>query len=92
MDGHVVESVDTAPAESNTDAIWSRAAQILADNRIPGSTSALRLPASAVLDVFGLGDTVTPVIAYGWADDTDDHRVKRLTMYGADDTVLVGWS
>lgn len=92
MDGHVLESVESAPPEANVDSLWSLAAQDLADNKAPGSHASIRIPAGDVFGEFWLGDTVTPAVDFGWAQESSPRRVKRLTLDGANDSVLVGWS
>lgn len=92
MDGHVLESVDSAPAEANVDSLWSLATTKLADHKAAGTDAGIRLPASAVFGVFWLGDTVTPTVNYGWAQESTPRRVKRLTLDGSNDSILVGWS
>lgn len=90
MDGVTLESVDSAPADVSTDALYRLSAEKVARNREPLDSSAFRLPAPLVWGVAGIGDTIT--VAAAWGPAVQVLTTKRIASLEWDGpSVLVGW-
>lgn len=90
MDGLTLESVDSAPPDSTTDALARLSAEKVARNREPLDSSAFRVPAATVWGVVGIGDEIT--VNADWGPAVQVSTTKRIASLEWDGpSVLVGW-